>query len=211
HWRAAVPLTPRLGAAVRPAATDAAGRRGGKGEGLEHSLGNHHPPAYGHTMVEWRAPESRLGDRRAASAGQPAVKPERQDYPLTPPARHPWMRYRWTATKKAIVGTVMTTPAAMIIPQSTMVALKRSLTPTGSVFSSSEVMRTRAKRKSFQARMKVKMPAAMMPGRARGRTTYHTARPRPAPSTRAAASSSRGMLWKNERRSQRQKGRQKVV
>ena len=40
-------------------------------------------------------------------------------------------------------------PAAMIMPQSTMVALKRSLTPTGSVLSSSDVMSTIEKRKSL--------------------------------------------------------------
>ena len=59
--------------------------------------------------------------------------------------------------------------------------------------------------------MKVKMPAAMRPGRASGRTTCHTARRSVAPSTRAASSSSSGIDWKNERRSQRQNGRQKVV
>src|SRR5438094_2161852 len=82
----------------------------------------------------------------------------------------------------------MTTPAAMIMPQSTIVALKRSLTPTGSVFSSSDVMRTSAKRKSFQARMNVKMPAAMSPGNASGNVTYQAARaPLPRPPTSSEA------------------------
>src|SRR6266545_1578420 len=47
--------------------------------------------------------------------------------------------------------------------------------------------------------MKVKIDTAMTPGRASGRTTCSTARGRPAPSTRAASSSSSGMLWKNAR------------
>ena len=105
----------------------------------------------------------------------------------------------------------MTTPAAMIMPQSTIVALKRSLTPTGSVFSSSDVMRTSAKRKSFQARMNVKMPAAMSPGNASGNVTYQAARARLAPSTMAASSSSSGTPAKNARSSHRQKGKQNVV
>jgi hypothetical protein len=109
------------------------------------------------------------------------------------------------------VGTVIITPAAMIMPQSTIVALKRSLTPTGSVFSSSDVISTSAKRKSFQARMNVKIAAAISPGRASGSTTYHTVRPLPAPSTRAASSSSSGIDWKNARSTHRQNGRQNVV
>src|SRR5262244_748458 len=115
------------------------------------------------------------------------------------------------ATKKATVGTVIMTPAAMIMPQSTMVALKRSLTPTGSVFSSSEVMSTSANRKSFQARMNVKMPAAMSPGSASGSVTYHAARGRSAPSTMAASSSSSGTPAKKARSNHRQNGKQNVV
>src|SRR5438034_2979343 len=59
--------------------------------------------------------------------------------------------------------------------------------------------------------MNVKIAAAISPGRASGSTTCQTARPRPAPSTRAASSSSSGIDSKNARRSQRQNGRQKVV
>ena len=114
------------------------------------------------------------------------------------------------ATKNAMVGTVIMTPAAMIMPQSTMVALKRSLTPTGSVFSSSEVISTSAKRKSFHARMKVKMAAAMRPGSASGNTTYQ-------PPCRGSPVDERCLLelernaLEEGAQSQRQKGRQNVV
>lgn len=45
--------------------------------------------------------------------------------------------------------------------------------------------------------MKVKMPTAASEGRESGSTMVKKTRQRPAPSMKAASSSSRGMPWKN--------------
>src|SRR5207244_1604554 len=53
---------------------------------------------------------------------------KRQRHPLSPPLPKPATMWRWTAMKKASVGRVMSTPAAMTRPQSTTAAAKRSCT-----------------------------------------------------------------------------------
>jgi len=100
------------------------------------------------------------------------------------------------ATLPAIPGAVIITPAAMIIPQSTMVALKRSLTPTGSVLISSEVVSTSANRNSSHESKKHRMAVAANPGNDTGRTTRMSAPRREHPSILAASSSATGTLWK---------------
>src|SRR5881398_4212126 len=102
--------------------------------------------------------------------------------------------------KKTSAGIVTITPAAMMRPQSTTAMWKNSLMPMASVLSSSWPISTSAKRKSFQATMNVKIAVAMMPGSARGITTYAIACARLAPSISAACSSSSGIDWKNARR-----------
>ena len=71
-------------------------------------------------------------------------------------------------------------------------------------------MKTRAYRNSFHDSVKAKMAEATRPGAASGRSTRTKAVMRPAPSIRAASSSSSGSALKKPMRSHVQKGTVKV-
>ena len=92
-------------------------------------------------------------------------------------------------------GTVITTPAAMIMPQSTIVALKRSLTPTGSVFELLGRDEDEGEEEIVPGQDEGEDAVAMTPGQGQAAaTTYHTAvgairRRRPAPPPPARAGS----------------------
>ncbi len=72
-------------------------------------------------------------------------------------------------------------------------------------------MRVRAMMYSFQAAMKAKMPAVMMPGSATGRIMRKRVPTGPQPSTAAASSISRGIEAKKARRIQTAKARLKAA
>ena len=67
-------------------------------------------------------------------------------------------------------------------------------------------VRMRAKKNSFQEKMKASKPTASMAGRARGTATCQNARQRVAPLTRANSSMARGMSSKKLFRTQAMKG-----
>ncbi len=101
--------------------------------------------------------------------------------------------------------------AAMTSPQRMSNCTINSAMPIGTVFLASPVRSTLANRYSFQERMKPNRPVERMPGSARGSTIRTKAPSRPFPSTMAASSRASGIVLKNDRNSQRQKGAVKVI
>src|SRR5204863_7577372 len=109
-------------------------------------------------------------------------RPGRPPQPFTAPAPNPATRWRCISMKRIAIGTVISTAAAIISPQSTCVPSKKCITPTVSGRFSIELMNTRAKRKSFHETISEKIAAAMMPGAAEGSTMSMKTRSRLAPS-----------------------------
>jgi len=68
--------------------------------------------------------------------------------------------------------------------------------PTGTVLCAGEDMKTSAYRYSFQESVKQKINAEISPGTLSGRMIWKTMRRRLAPSTIAASSSSRGIVFR---------------
>ena len=81
--------------------------------------------------------------------------------------------------------------AAAVAPHFTPQEVMKKVAPTvtGTAL---RVVRIRPNRNSFQAPMKVRTTTAISAGRASGRTTWRSTPSVPAPSTRAASSSSSG-------------------
>ncbi len=84
------------------------------------------------------------------------------------------------------------------------------LSPTGTVMDCSSWMNTSAYRNSFHDSVNAKIADATSPGAARGSSTRRNALIRPAPSMRAASSSSSGSALKKPISSQVAKGTVKV-
>ena len=83
----------------------------------------------------------------------------------------------------------------------------RPCTPTGNVCEFGVAVRMRANRNSLHANVKMMMPAAMIPGAARGSRMRQNAIQRLAPSTSAASSNSSGISVRNPFSIQMAKGR----
>ena len=73
----------------------------------------------------------------------------------------------------------------------------RPWTPTGKVCALGVAVKISANRNSLHAKVKMMMPAAMIPGAASGISTRQKAIQRVAPSTSAASSSSSGISVRN--------------
>ena len=104
----------------------------------------------------------------------------------------PWTTQRWKKTKISISGTLVSVDRAMIEFQSRTYSPKKAARPTVSVWALGVSVSTTARRYSFHAPMKAKVPTPTRPGTASGRMTAQRARSRVHPSTMAASSSSTG-------------------
>ena len=91
------------------------------------------------------------------------------DYPFTAPPID-WTMYLLAKIITGNVGSVRTTLASAILPQSTLAYETKFITATGAVTVSLLVM-INAKKKSFHAMRKAKTAVAIKPGLAAGITT----------------------------------------
>src|SRR5687767_13249304 len=127
--------------------------------------------------------------------------------PFTAPSDNPRTRYRCIASAKTKIGTIATTPAALITPHLISYCVTRPAIPTGNVIAASVCVRTSANKNSFQEIIRQNTAVAANPGATRGNKTLRKAPRRESPSTMAASSNSRGTSIKKPRIIQTTKGR----
>ena len=131
---------------------------------------------------------------------------------LTAPAVMPRTMYFWMKTLAISSGTIVTTPTVAATSQSIgRWALISPAAPIGIVFWSSELIRYRPTRNSFQMKMLEKIAATRIPGRTSGRSTLSSVPHGPHPSRAAAASMSRGTSSKKPIMIQMTSGRLKAT
>src|SRR6266545_4028352 len=133
----------------------------------------------------------------------------RRPPPLTAPTVSPLTMCRCATRPSTITGNIASTAPAASFAQSVCstemklniatVTVRTRLPPS-----------TTANRNSFQALRNTKIVVTAMPPRTCGRITYHNARRRPARSSRAASSISRGMSSKYDTISQTANGSENV-
>src|SRR5699024_12677710 len=93
--------------------------------------------------------------------------------------------------------------ATIAPPERSPVESRNDRSAIGTVYISGSVKKISCEKKSFQVQMNVKIAVVARAGRLSGRITLKKIRPCPAPSIRAASSSSRGMPRKKDRKSTR--------
>src|ERR1700754_4414136 len=97
------------------------------------------------------------------------------DQPLSPPLVTPRTKYLCRAMKTITTGTVSTTDAAIVEPQSTRNSEANSVSATGAVREPADEVTTDASTNSCHDCRNAYIPAAASPGAATGSVTYVTA------------------------------------
>src|SRR5204863_10161752 len=106
-------------------------------------------------------------------------------YPFTAPAVRPATIRRWKIITKMMIGTVMITAAAAMLPVGAVNCdgpVKKA-SAAGTVRDAFDEVSVIANRKSFQQKMKTRIAAVKVPGAASGRITLRNACSGVAPST----------------------------
>src|SRR5690606_28195830 len=121
-------------------------------------------------------------------------------YPFTAPDVSPATMRRWKNNTNRMIGMVITTAAAEIVPvgSSNCEAPVKNDSAAGTVRDASVEVSEIANRKSFQHRMNTRIAVVNTPGAASGAITFRNACAGVAPSILAAFSSSQGISLKND-------------
>src|SRR3954454_21042671 len=122
--------------------------------------------------------------------------------PFTAPEVSPATMRRWKNNTNRMIGIVITTAAAEIVPvgDSKYEAPVKNWSAAGTVLDAFVDVSEIANRKSFQQKMNTRMAVVNTPGAASGAITLRNAWPGVAPSIFAAFSSSHGISRKNAER-----------
>jgi len=122
--------------------------------------------------------------------------------PLTPPSVSPAIRCFCTRNVSSSAGMMISTAMAHMPAQSMVNCAVKSIKATGMVLVSGDLVSCEASANSFQLVRKAKIPAAAIPPRANGNSTFQKACQAVQPSIRAAWDNSCGTWRKNPSNSQ---------